>query len=201
MSKSVAFILLSASIAISGVNCQNSWKDVISQDIVNFIGNLPVPSMQNALTTYTASSTPGATINYGQPVVVFDQAPSRPSPSSANSQSLDARSLISLYQLISGQNGGFAPLPNISGQNVASSYGSSQSQFSGRNSECCCGCKSPDILQQSEPVPERVRIVVVDDCNDKKENSEDSTEDDSEDVEVMVPRNNRKRSRTILYKV
>lgn len=60
-----------------------------------------------------------------------------------------------------------------------------------------CGCKPNKPCQ-----PERVRIVVVDDCDKKKSSSEESrsgsSESKSDEVDVFVPRHGRK---TINYRV
>lgn len=49
-------------------------------------------------------------------------------------------------------------------------------------------CTTTQKCQGSECKPEKVRIVVVDDCKNKKHSSESCSEESSEEVDVIVPR-------------
>lgn len=212
MTKSVAFIILSATIAISGVNCQaDTWINVardVSSDFVNFLANFPIPFLDNfqvppvvpvgprPVLPPTAPPTPRVTIINGQPFLVFDPATTRPNPPPVPSPSVSPRDtlgpLLSLYQLLNGLNSGHQNPGNI----ITLPRPSPPAHHNGPcHSGCGCGCKGPECK------PERVRIVVVDDCNDKKKKKSSescSSESKSDEVDIVVPRTG---PRTMTYRV
>jgi hypothetical protein len=174
--------------------------------------NIVIPSSSAA-----TAPVPRITIVNGQPVLTFEPASSRPIPSSPTPSpallpnirdhwdALD-HPLLSIYRILNGPNPGLsAPLrnlPNLPGQIITIPSPSPSSSLAWpspphhHHGPCHsgCGCKGPACK------PERVRIVVVDDCNDKKKKSSEScsSESKSDEVDVVVPRTGRK---TIRYTV
>lgn len=221
MSKSANFVFISVFI-VSCVNGQpDTWLNVardVSVDFVNFLANFPLPLLDNFATSPSAAPiisrppttapTPRVTLINGQPFLVFDPVPSRlsvPPPSSSLPSIRDPwdaveHPLLSLFRLLNGLNPQMpAPMHNVQSEIISLpspslSPSSSHSHHGPCHSECGCGSKGPLCK------PERVRIVVVDDCNDTKKKSSEScsSESNSEEVDVVVPRTGR---RTFHYSV
>lgn len=202
----------------------------VAEDLVGLLGDVPIPFINNfpapgaqpaapapapAPPAQTNTPTPRIVLINGKYYLTFDTAaaPSpapapRPRPIPAPRDPLDAieHPLLTLYNILNPPPAGMRP--NV--QQVIVPFGRPSPSPSPSplplpiphpgpcHNNCGCGSGSPNKPCK----PERVRIVVVDDCNDKKSSSDESSsgsdESKSQEVDVVVPREGRK---TIHYRV
>lgn len=215
-------ILLVFSVKYEQVNGQDSplttWLNVgraVANDFVDLLGDIPIPLFNNMpqsppavvptqlLPSPMTPPTPRIVSIDGKPFITFDAAPAvvpapAPTPSRDAWNTMD-NPLWALYNF-------FYPTPAAPAQpSILPSIffppvvkPPTEHQHHGPcHHGCGCSSKTNKPCQ-----PERVRIVVVDDCEEKKSSSEESSSDSSEskshEVDVVVPRHGHK---TINYRV
>lgn len=201
MVRSSFFALLSLALVFSSANGQgvSPWLDVgrtVANSFIDILGDFPVPLPNIPTLPAAPAAAPAApavaptprliTIN-GRNYITFDYA--APAPPATTTTSRPIVDPLRFYQwLEQARYIATIPPPPATTPHPPHHHGPCHHG---------CGC-APAPCHGPSCKPEQVRIVVVDDCNDKKSSESCSDESKSDEVDVVVPR---KGSKTIHYRV
>jgi hypothetical protein len=211
MVHSAVFALLSIALVFSSVNGQgvSPWLEVgrsVASSFIDLLGDVPIqipnipmsaPAAPAVSPSNTVAPTPKLVTINGKNYITFDYAVASPSPSAspapAQTRPIIPINPLDIYKFLESAAGyGYiATIPPTT---------TSRPSFPSHPGPCNngCGCVAPPPCQGPSCKPEQVRIVVVDDCNDKKSSESCSDESKSDEVDVVVPRTG---SKTIHYRV
>lgn len=176
MTKSAVYFLLFATIAISSVNCRNVLAATASAVTTRTIDEL-LARLCNSVRP--AAPTPSNVDPLLALLIQLSQSSTpAPAPAPAPAPSIVERKILNLIR------------PPVSAPITQPIIVPVPKHPGNCHSGCGCSYRGPQCK------PERVRIVVVDDCNDKK--SSESCSSESSSHEIVVPRTG---SKTIKYHV
>lgn len=175
-----------------------TFAELMAQDVATWFTNLhifddpmpAVPATAPAVTIIDPSQRI-VTINGQQFIIPAPAAPAPVAPATAPTPAVPAMKedpindfLRQFYQLYSGRPNVNSPMPMP--MSMPMPKPSVPAMPAMPTPAPPCGTTTPKPC--SDCKPEQVRIVVVDDCNDKKSSSESCSEESSEEVDIIVPR-------------